>query len=189
MSSRKYSHKDKEKLAEKISKVTVKRDCVKIFEIMQQDPVISNLENKITVNRNGVFMFFQNFSDDTYNKIDTFLELVNKKRHYYVNSDSETNENDDENVSANNDDLNDYVPYSQDEFPNQKGISPKLKYSNEEKNIIKRCRYNRNINDQNNSEKDIEYREFNLGSLTDSDVMDNTNSNSETKRNSMFKFE
>jgi hypothetical protein len=125
----------KERLAEKISKITNKKDIISIFKIIYENntSIISN----ITENNNGLHMFFHNLSDITYEKLHKKIKSINKKRKYFIDSDS-----------CNTDE---YKPYSNDEFPSQKGIKPKLKFSNKEKNILNKIKYNHIINDDSNS--------------------------------------
>ncbi len=153
----KYSYKYKKKIADRINKIKNKKDFVKIFEIIQSDK--SDKKNQITENNNGLFLLFHNLKDETYVEIEKYLKILNKKRRYYKDS---VNSED----IASNTDL--YKPYAIDEFPSQKGISPKLKYSNKEKNIIKKKRYEMNINSENND--DVIYCKFDVENLTETET-------------------
>ena len=55
---RTYSHKRKEKIAGKISKIKRKKDLVKIFEIIQEE------DSKVTENNNGLFSKFNSHCSD-----------------------------------------------------------------------------------------------------------------------------
>ena len=58
-----------------------------------------------------------------------------------------------------------YVPYVKDDFPSQRELCPKLKFSNRERNLIKRCRYDESINMDN--ESNIIYQDFDVTSDSD----------------------
>ncbi len=58
-----------------------------------------------------------------------------------------------------------YTPYAKDEFPSQQGISPKLKFSNREKSILKRRRYDKNITKDIDS--DVIYTSFDVDDLSE----------------------
>lgn len=130
---KKYSYEEKKKLANKISKIKKKGDLVKIFQIIYGE------NQSVTENNNGFFMFFHKLSDPTYVKIDIFLKQLNKKR---IEESSET-------LSS---EKKEYRPYTEEDFPSQKGICPKLKFSNKEKNLIKRRIYDKNMNNQNDTD-------------------------------------
>ena len=159
-----YSHERKKKLANKISKITNKKDQVKLFEIIYTD------NKSITENNNGLFMFFHKMSNETYIKLEKELRRINKKKKYYsdsINSDTYSTEK------------REYKPYTQDDFPAQKGISPKLKYSNKEKNLLKRHRYDKNINMDNNFS--VVYTKFDVSVMSDSDTKRDSGKESQTK--------
>jgi len=144
----KYDYSRKKRIADKISKISNKEDQVSILEII-------NEENKdITENKNGLFLYFDGLTDGAYQRIERKLRRINKKRKYSENSETKSTEK------------MEYVPYANDEFPSQNGISPKLKYSNKEKNLINRRRYDKNINANNNG---VIYTKFDINVLTDSD--------------------
>ena len=128
-----YSYEKKKKLAERISKLKRKEDMVKILEIIYQD------NKDITENQNGLFMFFHNLNNITYYKIEAYLKSLIRKK----SSDVDETTSDKE-----------YTPYDTNEFPDQETLSPKLKYSNREKNIIKRQRYDNQLNNQINQNVD-----------------------------------
>ncbi len=127
-----YSHEKKKKLAERISKLKKKEDMVKILEIIYQD------NKDITENQNGLFMFFHNLNNVTYCKIEAYLKSSTIKKSSEVDETASEKE---------------YTPYDTNEFPDQDTLSPKLKYSNREKNIIKRQRYDIQLSDQKLDEK------------------------------------
>ena len=103
-------------------------------------------------NNNGVFMFFHKLKNETYIKIDDELKKISASKKSNTESDNSENRK--------------YTPYAADEFPSQKGISPKLKFSNREKSLIKRRRYDKNIN--KDVESDVIYTSFEADIYTES---------------------
>lgn len=145
----KYTNTMKEKLANQISNIRNPRILAKIFDIVYEE------NSDITTNNNGVFMMFDKLNNETYERIDKIITHFNNRKKQSINSDSFST------------DKMEYKPYTQEEFPSQKDISPKLKYSNKEKNYIKKKRYVNTINN-NSSSYDIIYTKFDVG-LTESD--------------------
>ena len=136
------SHK-KKRLAERISKLKKKEDMIKIFEIIYQD------NKNITENQNGLFMFFHTLNDSTYHKIDLYLRSTVKKKSIVDSTDGNSDKQDIE-----------YSSYTKNEFPDQDNFNPKLKYSNKEKNLIKRQRYDNHLSSEHNSENFIIYQKY-----------------------------
>lgn len=117
-----YTQEYKKKLADKISQIKNKSIIINIYKIIKDD----NKNIDALKNKNGVFVYFHALQDSTYNKIEQYLKKINP--------DSDINS-----------EKLEYIPYTNDDFPDQEKLSPKLKYSNKEKNIIKRQRYNKII--------------------------------------------
>lgn len=181
-----YSHDKKVKLANRISKIKKKRDLLKIFEIIYED------NQSLTNNKNGIFMYFHKLNNDTYYKLDAYLKQINSKENYYTESatsptmtdksegqqsekyisESQLSDDSGDHTSSSHNKSVEYKPYTQDEFPSQKGISPKFKYSNKEKNLIKRKRYDNNINAP---DENVVYCEFDINNITESDKQTTTN--------------
>lgn len=158
----KYTHGMKKKLANKIKKIKRKEDIARILNIILADNP-SYMENS-----NGLFMFFHKLEDSTYNKISEELKKINKTKKYFNES------------SINSETLSEkkeYKPYAKDEFPSQQGISPKLKFSNREKSLIKRRRYDKNINQDVDS--DVVYTSFEVNL---SDTAKSTDSDKSKKK-------
>lgn len=141
-----YTHDKKKKLAEKISKIRRKDIMIKIFEIIYAD------NKDITQNANGVFMFFHKLKDTTYEKIEDHLKKCEAQRKRKLNADGSSP------CDSDSTEQREFVPYTQEEFPGQEGMSPKLKFSNKEKNLIKRKRYDRSLT--NETKNDVKYCEF-----------------------------
>lgn len=135
-----YSHERKKKLANTIGKLKKRDNLIKILTIIKEN----NPDLETSNNNNGVFMMFHNLNDKTYEKIEEFLkELKSKSTSESLSETSEKIE---------------YQPYAMDEFPSQDVLSPKLKYSNKEKNIIKRKKYTDLLTSDEN--KDVIYKEY-----------------------------
>ncbi len=161
---RQYTHDQKKRLAKEIQKLRRKEDIASIFKIIYE-------ENKsITENNSGLFMFFHTLSNPTYYKIEKYLRRI-KKRRLQMNESVTSPENNNTTLStlsvtsdtySEQDSEKVYSSYNNDDLVAQDAISPKLKYSNKEKSLIKRKRYDKNINQDN--ETNVVYCKFNVGS-------------------------
>jgi len=126
------SYEEMEKLHNRISKIRKKKYLEEIRDII----VKYNPNIKITENSNGLYLCFQNLSNETYFKLSTYLKnlskLINSKKsdttHLNISSDQLTQSTDD-------------LPFEND---------PKLKYTNKERNILKRKHYDAEIKNNNN---------------------------------------
>jgi Leucine-rich repeat (LRR) protein len=65
---RKYNSEFRKNLKQKIAKLTSKYDYLQIYKI-----IISELDNKISSNRNGIYFNLNILSDDTIDKINLYL--------------------------------------------------------------------------------------------------------------------
>jgi hypothetical protein len=145
-----YTHNQKENLAEQIQKIKKKKDLINIINIIMNDP---NVKSKLNTddqpfveNSNGLHMFFHLLDTSTYQKIEKVINNINNS-----NTISESNTQ-----SQDSDKQRDYRPYFHDEFPSERNMSPKLRYSNREKSLMKRRKYNKDINNEE------EYCDFNV---------------------------
>lgn len=130
-----YTPDKKKKLADRISKLKRTEDQEAVFKIIYQ------VNKNIMENDNGIFFHFHELDDATYHKVDQYLKSLTKKK---SSDDANT-------LSDTKSDTKEYVPYSKNDFPDQDLLNSKLKYSNKEKNIIKRQRYDDLINTESNS--------------------------------------
>lgn len=170
-----FSYEKKQILVKQISKLK-KKDMIKILEIIYAD------NKNITENQNGLFMYFNKLNDSTYEKIESYLKSVKKANELKetneikeINELKESEKEIDETNDTQNQEKNKFITYAKNEFsdtPTQ--LQQKIKYSNREKNIIKRKRYNEQIS-ENNTDSNIEYTKFNL-----SDTKINTESETKT---------
>lgn len=131
----KYTTEEKEKLARRIGLIKNKEYLIKIGKIIMSDKKCQGF----TSNNNGSFTYFHILSDSTYTKIDNYLnkikqEKIDKTKSETANDDTSTLE---------------YQPYSQEEYQPESEFTTKLKYSNKEKNIIKRKMYDKAISESN----------------------------------------
>ena len=146
MPKKRYSTSKKEKLVERINELKTEKEYLELYEIIQG-------KNKKPTKQVGdsTVMFFHDLDNDTYIEIEKYLDKTLKKYEKKKDTESEYTE--------------DYKPYSQDEFPDEKEISSKLKYSNKEKNLIKRKRYDQTLNEENGS--DVVYCDFNIDNFSE----------------------
>lgn len=140
---KKYTKSKKEKLIENINKLQTKEQYIKLYEIIQK-----RKDHPSKQIGNSTVMFFHDLDNETYYEIEMFLKENLKT------TEKRSSEATDE-----------YKPYSQDDFPDEKEMSPKLKYSNREKNLIKRKRYDQTLNEENGS--DYVYCEFDIKNLSE----------------------
>ena len=158
MSDNKYTHEKLKRLVERIEKVKKKRHLKKIYQIIKEDDVSMNQ------NSNGVFMFFDQLSMITYEKLEDYLDSLKKKE-----VDASTS-------SVTSSDNHIYHSFYNDGISHT--ITPKLRYSNREKNLIKRKNYDDEINQ---SEENVIYYDFT--DMTESDKQ----STSSAKKSSAIK--
>lgn len=124
-----YSFADKEKLAYKINKLNKR----KYFNDIKNIIVKYNPNIETTNSSRGIFLRFQDLNDITYRCIDKYLKNI-KCYEKTTMTDS---------TIKTNDDYNDF-----DIFPDS------IKYSNREKSIIKRKKYDAYINNQDSLDSD-----------------------------------
>jgi hypothetical protein len=122
--SESYSYSKKQKLATSISKLKKKEDMINIMNIISKDDV------NITENQNGLFLIFNDLSDNTYYKIENYLTSLKKTS--ITNSDTSS-------------DKKKYASYCIDDLNPQD-----IRYTSKERNIIKKQRYENIINEINN---------------------------------------
>jgi hypothetical protein len=148
-----YSFEQKEKLARRIQKLKKEKHFFDIQDIITKH----NPDINITTNPSGHFMYFQNLRFETYYAIEKYIKKVtmgqflsetsetystqntqsDSRKTYLSDSVSETPKNKDSLID-------DIKKYSSEDEPFS--TNPKLKYSNREKNLIKRKNYDKQIN-------------------------------------------
>ena len=68
----KYDHVKKLELVKKINKIKKKEYLINIFKI------INSSSKDFSENNNGIFIFFHNLSDEIYEKLETYVNLIYK---------------------------------------------------------------------------------------------------------------
>lgn len=134
-----YSFEKKQKLADKISAMRDKPTLRKIRDIIKtENPLATEKKNST-----GYLMFFHNYTDITYIKIDFLLNKIDQDK-IAVRSKTMS-------------DLSDNIVMSSEEPENDSDVDytvsrTRLRYSNREKRLIKRQQYESIINDQSNND-------------------------------------
>ena len=135
-----YSFEQKEKLAKQIQRLKKKQHFIDIQNIITK----YNPDINITTNQSGHFMYFQNLKTDTYIAIDKYIKKITIKRFLSENSDNTETQNMNSNNEKNLDDIKKYSSEIEPFTDNHR-----LKYSNREKNLIKRKNYDDQICGEN----------------------------------------
>ena len=151
-----YSYEKKKRLADKISKVKNEKDMLNMLEIIYED------NKNITENQNGLFMMFHNLNDSTYYKLDAYLKSIAKKRRLTSSASDSISEK------------KEYQSYIKEDLEDNR-INPHMKYSNKEKNLIKRNRYD-NLIKSENSDNSVIYTKFDVNMMAESDQTSETSS-------------
>lgn len=121
-----YSFEQKERLARRIQKLKKPKYYAEIERIITE----YNPELDITTNPSGKFMYFQNLRQETYHVLDEYVHKIIRQREL-----SETSEGTKYSSEV--------AKYSEDEDPFSR--NSRLRYSNKERNLIKRKIYDRSI--------------------------------------------
>jgi hypothetical protein len=129
-----FSFEDLEKIVDRISKLKTTEQRETIRDIIKKH----NPDLNITENKNGLWIHFDNLNNQTYIDINNFLKKVSKAK--IVKTNSETVDSDS------------ITSHSVDEYPYSN--NSKLKYSNKERNIIKRNLYDKEINGEETGAKE-----------------------------------
>lgn len=147
-----YTHKMKQRLADRISKVKNKNDMINIVKIIHED------NKNISENQNGIFMLFDSLNNDTYIQLNEYLNNISTTQ-----KKKKPNKIEYKSYSSNNCSNEDSINYKiNDQFDS------KLKYSNTEKSIIKRNMYNQKYESEENS--NVIYADFDVSAITESDT-------------------
>lgn len=114
-----FTFEQKEKLARKIQKLKNGKYYCDVHNIIKNH----NPNINITTNSSGHYMYFHNLSAITYNELDKYINNVSKKKEKMLNE-------------ATIDSYN-IINTENEQFSG----NPRLRYSNQEKNLIKRKNY------------------------------------------------
>ncbi len=114
------SHDRKRVIKDKIEKLKKKRHLIEIFKIISSDANINKSENN-----NGIFLYFNNLKDETYIKLERYLDMIELEDNVTETEFSAT--------------------FSESNSTNiiDEDYGSKLKLSNKEKNIIKKKQYDK----------------------------------------------
>ena len=134
-----YTFEQKERLARRIQKLRKPKYFKDVEEIICK----YNPELAITTNPSGKFMYFQDLKKETYYALENYVIKILKLKTF-----SETSDN----ITFSSPDMNKYSDQDDEPLAN----NYKLKYSNKERNLIKRKLYDAQINNQ----QDIIINEF-----------------------------
>jgi|SaaInlStandDraft_3_1057020.scaffolds.fasta_scaffold14274_2 hypothetical protein len=111
---KKYSYNAKIRLRDRVECLPKKSQFIKVYNIITP--------KSYTENNNGILIYFHNLSNETYRDLEIFLDDVD--------------DNDIESTERRY-----YKPYAKDEFPQQEKLNPKLRYSNREKSLMRKHKY------------------------------------------------
>jgi len=163
INNNKYAHEKKEYLAKKISTIKKKEDFVVIYNILTKDDFFS--KTKLMENSNGIFMHFHKLSDETYIQIEQEFKKQKEKKKQALkislnstilsaNSDSLQLSSETPNFNILDNNNNNNKEETEEETNNNTKqvsyVSPKLRYSNRERNIIKRRKYDKCLTEVSN---------------------------------------
>ncbi len=171
-----FSFDKKKKLAAKISNMTNKDHLKKIKDIIfaENPDIIARKSDR------GYLMYFQNYSNNTYYKIEKFINRIDLEK---IEKHTKTiTKNSDQLVLSSEDHSTDYIL-----------SKSRLRYSNHEKRLIKRRQYekliNENLTDINNnlmsvqSESDAQKNKNYSDSNSDNDTDSNINNDNDEINN------
>lgn len=121
-----YSFERKKKLADKIGNIKDKTILRKIKHIILSE----NTNAKSTKTGGGIFMYFQDYTDDTYHKIDKYLQKVEREKlERQTRSITEISEQ----LLQSSEIIDDPIDYNV--------TRSRLRYSNKEARILRRNQY------------------------------------------------
>jgi hypothetical protein len=143
--SKVFEFEDIELLADKISSIKKKPQLIDIRDI-----IINNNPNiLITENTNGLYLYFNNLTQNTYNNLENYLTKNKRKK----------------------DVISDTMSISPINLTNKNDCyydgNTRLKYNNKEKNILKRIIYDKTIQSEEESYEGIDiFNKKNINKIT-----------------------
>lgn len=147
--STKYSHTKKKKLAEKLEKLTNKKDLKMVKKIIYDNNPDMDVVKKSTC----ILMYFHDLTDKTYSELDDY---ITKK---LLKECAKKVQNMNELESAMSSDCNNLSSGSSGSKKEKKN---KYKYSNKEKNLMRRKKYEKTLNELNGTEKPtVDFEQYN----------------------------
>lgn len=151
-----YTFKQKKKLMSKIEKIKKEKYLIAIMNIIKDDPKCKDG----TECDDGVFLYFHNLEDETYNKIDEYIKDLKKHKKLVQTSESDV--------------ISDYTPYS---YQDGMELNAKLRLNNQEKSILKRKQYETEISNDNNV-----YETLDISKYTDTEIVSSASNKSNKKQ-------
>jgi hypothetical protein len=121
----KYDYTKKLQLVKKINKIKKKDYLLNIFKIILKD------NKDFSENNNGVFIFFHNLSDETYEKLEMYVNYIFKLHQKNLNSELSD--------SIRNSDIISSIAISNGDHKKEIHITGNL--SNKEKSLLRRKKY------------------------------------------------
>lgn len=152
-----YSFDDKKRLASNINKIRNKAQLKRIKQIIYDE----NKDLATSKSNGGILMYFQNLSNNTYQKIDTFLTNIEKKKQKKLMESLKTSE-----LNLSSDRPDNITDYST--------IRNRLRLSNKEKRIMKKKEYEKDMN--------ISTKEYDVSTLKNSKNISNDNSDDKKQK-------
>lgn len=145
--SESFTFEEKYKLAERIRKLTCKKELQQVKNIIEEN----NPELSFMKNSNGYFMQFQNLNNSTYVELGKFLDKLEKKKQKEIESE----------ILENSGVLSEEITELTDDV-SEKNMSKKLRLTNTESHILNRVKYEKELKkNETNSDDEIKY--FNPG--------------------------
>ena len=139
-----YSFERKKKLADKISDMRDKNILRKIKDII----LTENPDIGVKKTSNGLFMYFQNYTEETYHKIEKLLHKIEREKlERQTRSIAETSEQ----LLQSSEAIDDTMDYNV--------TRSRLRYSNKEARLIRRSQYEQVVHQKNNpvrEDKDVD---------------------------------
>ncbi|AYV83574.1 MAG: hypothetical protein Hyperionvirus8_58 [Hyperionvirus sp.] len=133
VSASEFSFEQKERLARRIQKLKKPKYYLEIEKIITDN----NPQLDITENPSGKFMYFQNLTSETYVALEKYVRKILKVRVASLSEDGGVLKLSSPALSSEN---------AEDPFLSNSTGNGKLKYSNKERNLIKRKMYDEEIN-------------------------------------------
>jgi hypothetical protein len=127
--SKKYSYDDMEKLSQKIQKIKKKKNLEEIRDII----INNNKKLNITENSYGIYLCFNKLSNKTFIKLDKYIKKYNDLEKNILSTNTF-------NISYTPTNNNENSGYSNNYVYDQ---NTRLKFSNKEKNLIKKRLYDK----------------------------------------------
>ena len=172
-----YPHSKKKKLVEKIEKLTERKDLLKVKDIIfEHNPDLSSVKNAT-----GILLYFHKLTVPTYQALEKFLN----KKLLKECAKSVKNINTMESVVSSEMNVSSTGKSTGTGSGSKKKKSKKkegYRYSNKEKNIMRRNNYEKTLNEQNGTETvTVDFEKYNRHKEYDNDSTNSSNSESSEK--------